>query len=130
MARNLPQAEYALTGWANTWQGMDEGGVKAMFGGWAQVVLGWPAIVASMGAAVCGIIRCQPVWLHVGAVLILGFSWYLGNTPRFRGVGLLLPLLFVGASFAVQRGRRMLGLLLLAPFFVLTLWLAWAVLSQ
>lgn len=106
------------------------GGVGPVFEGWAQVVLGWPAILAAAAAGLCGIVRRQPGWLYAGAVLILGPSWYLGATPRFGEGAFLVPLLFVGAGVAVRRGRRWAALSLLVPFFALVVWLAWTVLTQ
>lgn len=106
------------------------GGVGPVFEGLAQVVLGWPAILAATAAGVYGIVRRRPGWLYAGAVLVVGPSWYLGATPRFGEGAFLVPLLFIGAGLAVGRGRRWAALSLLAPFFALVVWLAWTVLTQ
>jgi len=51
----------------------------------AQVIMGWPAIMSSLLVSVIGIVSKRPAFLVAGAVLCLGFAWYLRAWP------LLLP---------------------------------------
>jgi len=94
------------------------------------VLFGWPVIILSVLVLVTGTLFKRAVWVLAGAILTLPFALYMGATPRFRLVGLFLPLLLLAAAYAVQRERRWLAWLLLLPHVAFAAWLAWSVYNQ
>ncbi len=104
--------------------------LMAMFESLTPVLFGWPVIVLSILVPFFGILHKRAVWVLVGAFLAIPFSFYLGATPRFRLIGMFLPLLHLAAAYAVRQGRRWLAWLMLLPYAVLAAWLAWSVLNQ
>lgn len=98
---------------------------------WAQVLLGWPAILGSLLVSVAGIVLRRGTMLVIGAVLVSGFAWlYLLSWPMFRGVAYLLPLLHLAGAYAVQRRRRWIACLCLLPHAFVAIYLGAMVLSQ
>ena len=59
---------------------------------WPALVFGWPAILLAVVLSVMGILRRKPVWLAVAATVVIPFSFYLAGSPRFRWIGLAIPL--------------------------------------
>lgn len=96
----------------------------------ASVLFGWPFILLAILALVAGIVWKRAAWVLVGAFLSIPFSLYLAATPRFRLVGVLLPLLHVAAAFVVRRERRWLAGLLILPYISIVLWIGWTVINQ
>lgn len=94
------------------------------------LLIGWPGIISSLAISIAGVIRSKPVWLIIGAVLAIPFSWYLSGWPLFRHIGLLLPLFQLGASVAIHRHVTWLAWLLLLPFAGIAVWLGITVLMQ
>lgn len=94
------------------------------------LIMGWPAIITSLGFSFVGVARKQYKLILIGTLLAVPFAWYLNATPRFRGIGALLPVLQLGAALTVYRGHAWLALLLLLPFVSITFWLAFVVLTQ
>ena len=97
---------------------------------WPALVFGWPAILLAVVLSVMGILRRKPVWLAVAATVVIPFSFYLAGSPRFRWIGLAIPLLLFGASIAVYRCRPALAWFLLVPFVGVVGWLAIVVLNE
>jgi len=87
-------------------------------------LLGWPAILLSLGIAVTGMSLGRPGRLYIAAILIAPISVYIAATPRFGPATLLLPLLLVGAGLAVRRSFRKLAWSLLLPVIGFYGWLA------
>lgn len=98
----------------------------------AQIFIGWPAILGSLALSATGIARKQPAWLIGGAVLVLGFAWYLSAWPLpiAKALGYALPFLHVGAAVAVQRGNTTIAWLLLLPHAAVAAVLGFIVLTQ
>jgi hypothetical protein len=98
----------------------------------AQVFIGWPAILSSLLISTYGIIMRRPYWLIVGAILSIGFAWYLTALPVtiFKLLGYSLPLLHLAAMFFVRRGSRWVAVLLLLPHLTIAIYLGVAVLMQ
>lgn len=96
------------------------------------LLMGWPAILGSLGVSVYGVVSRQARFLVAGAALSLGFAWYLTMSPGpiFKFLGLLIPSAHILAGLAV--GRRWPGLawLLLLPHMGTAGYLAAVVLSQ
>lgn len=95
-----------------------------------QMIMGWPAITASLVLAVAGILQRRPSLVVPAGILSIGFAWYFSMTPRFRAMGLLIPLLLFGAAWAVSRRLAWVAWVLLAPILIFAGWLAWVVLTQ
>ena len=94
------------------------------------LIFGWPALLLALALSVAGILRRRPAWLAVGSVIAIPFFSYLAATPRFRWIALAFPLLLLGASIAVHRGRFGLAWALFVPFAGIVAWLAVVVLSE
>lgn len=98
---------------------------------WAQILVGWPAILGSLLVSSLGIILRRPMLLIIGSVLITGFALlYLRGWPMFRTVAYLLPLLHLVGALAVQRKMGWLAWLCLLPHALVAMFLGAAVLSQ
>ncbi|HLO03850.1 MAG TPA: hypothetical protein VK191_12145 [Symbiobacteriaceae bacterium] len=98
----------------------------------AAILMGWPAILGSLGLSAWGIVRRSPAWLIGGAILSTGFGLYLmlGANLWFSALGFALPLLHLGGAAAVRRQRTGLAWLLLVPHALIAPFLAMVVLSQ
>jgi hypothetical protein len=94
------------------------------------LLIGWLGIISSLAISIAGVIRSKPVWLIIGAMLAVPFSWYLSGWPLFQYIGLLLPLFQLGAAVAIQRHVTWLAWLLLLPFAGIAAWLGITVLMQ
>ena len=82
----------------------------------AQIFMGWPAILGSLLVSSLGVYGRRPALCVAGAVLSLGFAWYLTALPAviFKLAGYSLPLFHLAAMVFVRQGRgRIAGLLLL-----------------
>jgi hypothetical protein len=95
-----------------------------------QIVFGWPAIIASLRVSILGLIWKRPRLLGLAVALIAPFSFYLSLTPVFCGIALGLPLLQIGAAYAVNKGKMPLALLLVLPVFIVRGWLVFMVVTQ
>ena len=91
---------------------------------WPALVFGWPAILLAIVLSVWGIARRRPAGLYVAAVIAAPFSLYLGGTPRVGWLGLIIPVLLLGAGMAVRYRRVEIAWLLLMPVVVIVGWVA------
>jgi len=94
------------------------------------ILLGWPAILISIGLSVIGIVRSRSAWLIVAAIISVPFSLYLFATPRFRWIALVFPVLLFGASIAIRRSLPWLAWSFFVPFVACFGWLAVIVMSE
>lgn len=101
-----------------------------MVNSWPAIVMGWPAIVASLVLLGLGIATRRRLITLVGALVALPFLLYLFGTPRFQYWAPVLALLNFAAAASVGRGYRWLPAGLVVPFLGTVVWLAHAVLSQ
>jgi hypothetical protein len=98
---------------------------------WAQVLLGWPAILGSLAVSISGVILRRARLLVIGAVLVSGFAWlYLPAWPMFRGVAYVIPLLHLAGAYAVDHKQGWLAGLCLVPHAFVAMYLGGMVLSQ
>lgn len=97
---------------------------------WWPILLGWPALLAALGLAAAGIIRCKPGWLFASALLVLPLSLYLAANPMPGWPALLIPLAPAGAGIAIRGGHVTAAWSLLAPLVAVVGWLAVAVMTQ
>jgi len=98
----------------------------------AMVFMGWPAILASLLVSVIGIVWKRPALLVTGAVICLGFAWYLRAWPNllFDILGYALPFTHLLGALAVYRRRPWIAWPLLLPHAGIAAYLASIVLSQ
>ena len=69
------------------------------------VMLGWPAIFASIALVFVGVARRRAHVALVGAVLALPFLLYLLASPRVGGLSLIVGALYLGSSGAIAHSR-------------------------
>jgi len=97
---------------------------------WWPMLLGWPALLASIFLSVAGIAYRKPTWLAVAAVIVVPITFYLAASPIPGWPASVMPLALAGAAIAV-RGRHIKSAwFLLSPLAGLSSWLAVAVMSQ
>ena len=94
------------------------------------ILLGWPAVLVALALSVMGIVRRNPRWLIVAAIVAFPFSIYVAGSPVFGWLGLTIPLFLPGASIAIYYDHTRAAWSLLAPFVGVSGWLAIAVMSQ
>jgi predicted membrane channel-forming protein YqfA (hemolysin III family) len=96
------------------------------------VIMGWPGILGSLLVSVAGILLKRPALLVAGAVLSLGFAWYLRAWPNpvFDMLGYSLPVLHLLGAWAVARRKAWAAWPLLLPHVGIAAYLGAMVLSQ
>jgi hypothetical protein len=95
------------------------------------VMVGWPAILASLLLALGGLVFKKWVLLVVGGLVALPFSiFYMGAYFNLFFVGALLTLGHFASAFSVYKKRLALAWVLILPFTVLAILLAYVVLMQ
>ncbi len=98
---------------------------------WWPVLLGWPAVVVSMGLAAAGIGLRRPVLLVVSALLVIPLSFYLSGAASWVALtGPVILLTLFASAYAVKRGLSWLAWCSLAPLAGVAVWLAVIVSSQ
>jgi len=93
---------------------------------WAQILIGWPAILGSLILSLIGIVLLRPWWLIAGAILISGFGWlYLLGYPSlyFKITGFSLPILHLVAALLVRHKQRWVAAILLLPHLAVAIYL-------
>jgi hypothetical protein len=86
------------------------------------VLLVWPSLVLSLVTSGVGIRHRAPGFLLLGAAISLPAALYLGATPRFWLVGILLPLCHIGGAVALARRLPWVPALSLLAFVGLIAW--------
>ena len=97
---------------------------------WPAVVFGWPSILVAIVLSVLGITKRRPAVLIASAVVAAPFSLYLGGSPRIGWLGLMNPVLLIGASVAVRYHKVRLAWMLVVPVLALVGWVATLVLWE
>ncbi len=95
-----------------------------------SILVGWPAILATVVLALIGLIKNQYRFILAAAILALPFSWFLSGFPAIQSPAFLLPVLLLGSSYFMFRHREMLAWLSAIPFFLAVLLLLFVVMSQ
>lgn len=94
------------------------------------MVLGWPAVIASLALALVGIATTRARMVLAGAVVACPFLFYLFLTPRLRWVAPPVAALLFGAARATARRQRRAALLLAAPYVGGVVFVAYLVATQ
>jgi len=93
------------------------------------LLVGWPAILATVILAGLGLFRNNFRFLIWAAILAFPFSWYLSGFPLIRSPVFLLPVLLFGSAWAMHYERQMIAWLLAIPFFLAIILLLFALAS-
>jgi hypothetical protein len=96
----------------------------------AALIFGWPTIGLSLALGVIGAARRQWQFLALSALAALPSAYYLAATPRFRFVGLAIPVFLAGAALTCGRKSGLISWLLIMPPAIAYLLLALTMLSQ
>lgn len=94
------------------------------------ILLGWPAVIASIGLVLTGIVRGRSRATLMGGLWGCPFLLYLFASPRIGLPAVSVGLLYLGSSHAVAQSRRILALAMAAPFVLLAGFVARLVLTQ
>jgi hypothetical protein len=95
----------------------------------AQLFFGWPAILITLFLAGRGLVKTDYRWVVAAAILSVPYSWFLSGFPVIRSPVFLLPVLLLGSSYAMYRGRDMVAWILAIPFFLAILLLLFVLLA-
>lgn len=95
-----------------------------------SLLVGWPAILATIIIAAIGLWKRNYRLIFAAAVLAFPFSWFLSGFPAVQSPIFLLPLLLLASSYLMFRGREMLAWLFAIPFFLAILLLYYVASAQ
>ena len=93
-----------------------------------QIIFGWPAVITSILLSIAGIMLKKPALLVASGMICMPFTYYISN--GFRNPTLLLPLFQFASAYALTRKNELLAWLLIAPLIIVSVALAYAVLTQ
>ncbi|MFT3895183.1 MAG: hypothetical protein QM730_26455 [Anaerolineales bacterium] len=93
-----------------------------------QIIFGWPAVIATIILSVAGLALKKPILLVIAGFVCMPFTYYASN--GLRNPLIVLPLLEFASAYAVTYNRKIAAFLLIAPFFIVSALLAYAVLTQ
>lgn len=91
---------------------------------WPAIAFGWPAIILAIGLAIAGILRRQWQWPIAAALIGIPFTVYLAGSPSLGWIAIGLSPMLAGAGIAVRYRRIKVAWLCLAPFVVVSSWVA------
>jgi hypothetical protein len=80
-----------------------------------SILMGWPAIAASILIVALGLLSKRPWVVIAGALLGVPFFFYLAATPRFRGAALVPVVLQAIAGVSFVRRKPAVAAALCAP---------------
>ncbi len=83
-----------------------------------NLLVGWPAILATLIIAGIGLWKRDYRLIFRASVLAFAPSWFLSGFPAVQSPIFLLPLLLLASSYLMFRGREMLAWLFAIPFFL------------
>jgi hypothetical protein len=93
-----------------------------------QIIFGWPAIITTIILSIAGLVLKKPILLIIAGFLCMPFTYYVSGGLRSPAV--ILPLLEFASAFAVARQKKAAAWLLIAPLVIISMMLAYAVLTQ
>ena len=94
----------------------------------AIICFGWPAIITSILLSIAGLLLKKPLLLVIAGVVCIPFTYYL--SAGFRNPALILPLFQFGSAYAIRRQKTRLAWILLAPLVIVSIALAFIVMTQ
>ena len=93
----------------------------------AAVVIGWPAVFASIVLAWMGITTGRAWLTHAGAIIACPFLLYVSAAPGLRWVSATCGLLLFLAAVAVTQRQQRAAALLITPYLGLCAYVAYLV---
>ena len=93
-----------------------------------QIIFGWPAVITSILLSIAGIRLKKSALLIASGIICIPFTYYISN--GFRNPAALLPLFQFASAYAVRRDRELIAWLLITPLILVSVALAYAVLTQ
>ena len=93
-----------------------------------QIIFGWPGIITSIILSIAGVWLKKPALLVAAGIACLPFTYYISN--GFRGPTLVLPLFQFASAYAVNRQKNLIAWSLIAPLIIISVLLAYVVLTQ
>lgn len=93
------------------------------------IIVGWPAVLATVILAIMGLIKRDYRFLVGAAILAFPFSWYISGFPFVRSLTFLLPLLPFGSGYALRRDHEMIAWVLSIIYLLTVLLFLFAVLA-
>jgi hypothetical protein len=96
----------------------------------AAVIVGWPAVLASIVLAIVGIATERPRLVFAGAIVACPFLLYVFLTPRLRWVSPPVAALLFLAAGAVARRQRRVAAAMLVPYLCVCAFVAYLVVNQ
>ena len=93
----------------------------------AIVLIGWPAMLASLCLLAWSISEDRPRTALAAALLGTPFLWYFSLSPRFTYIAPLALCAYYAVPVAIAYRRRVVALACAAPFVALVLSAAWFV---
>jgi hypothetical protein len=93
-----------------------------------QIIFGWPAVITSILLSIAGIRLKKPALLIASGIICIPFIYYISN--GFRNPAALLPLFQFTSAYALMRNRELVAWLLITPLIMVSVALAYAVLTQ
>ncbi len=100
--------------------------LRTMFTWWPSLVMGWPAIGASLTLALIAL-ASKKSWLMISAAVI-ALPFCVLYALRVEGPSAFAC--YIGAAIALNRNNRWLAAAFLMPFVLIVAFLAHAVLTQ
>jgi hypothetical protein len=93
-----------------------------------QIIFGWPAIIMSILLSIAGVSLNKPTFLVAAGFVSIPFAAYLTAASSYPG--LLLPFFHFGSAYAVKRQKALFAWLLIVPMMIVSVMLAYVVLTQ
>ena len=93
-----------------------------------QMVFGWPAIIISILLSIAGVWLKRATLLVIAGIVIIPFTYYLSG--GFRSPAVVMPLFHFGSAYATLRQNQRLAWALIAPLVIISVVLAYVVLTQ
>lgn len=98
---------------------------------WPMIIFGWPSAILGGILLLVGIFRRNAMLSIAGAVVAAGFCLYISLNPApFRWLGLVAVTGNFMSAIAVRRNATVLATLSIIPFFLVAVYLAYAVLNE
>jgi hypothetical protein len=93
------------------------------------LLVGWPAILATVILTIIGLLRNDYRYILGAAILAFPYSWYLAGFPSIRSPMFLTPILIFCSAWAMRYDRQMLAWILAIPFFLIIILLLMVLLA-
>ena len=101
-----------------------------MISWWPAIVFGGPSILVALGLSMIGIARRKPILVALAVLIAIPFAIYLVGNPGLRWIGMMIPLLLIGASLSVRFHHTAIAWSLLLPIVAVVSLLAISVMGQ